>query len=150
MTVLQLVLGGSGTGLKPVPNPLQLPPEEFLGDGAFLAGSDDLIRIAAHLAMHGFRILSFSFVDRYFEPIEESRNNELSDELRSIIQRGITPETRSRFVREKLAGLNIGLVRFRNLETHGNVAIAQEGIVRTRSEADLPSLVSGLSGLPRQ
>lgn len=143
MTVLQLVRGGADAGLKPVPNPAQLPPEQFIKNGAFLAGSDDLVNIAIHLSRHNFKILKFTFVDRFFQPIGDERNDKLSDDLRNHISQGTHPE----FLRNELGELSVDSVRLRDLTTRGNIQIWQEGIVTTRSDNDVPSLRAGLADM---
>lgn len=146
MSVLQLVRGGGDKGLEPLPNPKQLKPVQIFreGQGAFLAGSDDLIAIAFHLNQYDFRVLDFYIVDRYFVPIGEDEREWLSTELIKIIESRKSNAIRdfvdrymsARFVEQVLLLSGAG----------NNLSIAQQGVVHA-SEEDVASLRKGLTGV---
>jgi hypothetical protein len=145
MTVLQLIRGGE-QGLEPLPNPDQLKPAQIFrqGQGAFLAGSDDLISIAFHLNQSDFRVLDFYIVDRFFVSVSEDEREWLSNELVQLIDAGKSKALWD-FVDRFMSGRFVEQVRLLS-GAGNNLSIAQQGVVNANEE-DVASLRKGLTGV---
>ena len=104
------------------------------------------MRIAVHLSRAKFKVVNFSFVDKYFQPLDPAVNEKLSDHLLGLIKNGTIDDLKS-LRADDLDKVSVESVRLRDLNTGANIQIAQEGVVRTRSDSDVPSLRSGLAQL---
>lgn len=141
MSVLQLIRDGE-QDLEPTPNPRQLGPLD-IAKNAFLAGSDDLIFIALHLSLRGFRVLDFYIVNRYFVPVDEEEREWLSDELIRLLE-AEKPTSIRRFIDRHMTGRFVEQVRFQSEGTDNQLTIAQQGVVNARDE-DVATLRKSLS-----
>lgn len=143
MTVLQLIRGGK-QGLEPLPNPRERRPAEMFRDGTdtFLAGSDDLIWIAFELSLARFRVLGFCFVNRYFQSIDETEAEWLSDALIRLIANK-DPTAIERFIDTHLDGRFVEQVQLHNEITRNDMFVAQDGVIHAQDE-DFDSLSDAL------
>lgn len=144
MTVLQLIRGGDHR-LEPLPNPDHLKPAQIFRQGkdTFFAGSDDLIFIAFHLKRHGFRLMEFYFVDRFFAPIDAVEKEWLSDLLVRVIDSGTDHDLR-KFIDSAMKARFVEQVRLLNEVTGNNIYIAQQGVI-TANDEDIAFLRKALS-----
>ncbi len=152
MAVLQLVRQGgvnAAAQLAPLPNPQGKPPEHFFENGqdAFLAGSDDLIWISFHLSRHRFNVIEISLVDSYFQPIEETLQEEINDQIVPALRSKADYEEVRDVVHDAIGDLMIDLVRLHDDDTGLNLSIAQEGVVTTANNYNVAHLSTALKAV---
>lgn len=148
MSVLQLIEDRTGDKprIEPLPNPDELPPEDFENDGVHTVdlGSDALIQFAGKLSRAGFRILEFSLVDRFFAEVDADTKKELEP----LLRKAATADSAflESFKHQFLVDLFVDHVRMYNRNTGNVVTLGQEGVIHAQTE-DIESLSNALNGV---
>jgi hypothetical protein len=125
-----------------LPNPSQVPPVDFRSGEAIalLAGAQDLLALCVSLIDFGFRVIDFSFRDRYFTVVDNEVDG-LSMQLEDLIHgKDLEGAVRTLF------GLDIFVerVRLRNDSNGHVVTIQTDGVIDGARPDDQAPLVSAM------
>lgn len=147
MPVLQMVerrgMGDAADRFGLEPNPDQVAPINFRSGEAvaFLAGAQDLLALCIKLIDLKFRVVDFTFRDRYFNLLTDEHLDDLSSRLERSVKNG---DLQDAVMTLNAKDVFVESARVRNRDSGHVMTLQTDGVIDGARDVDEPAIVAAM------